>query len=133
MNLRFGSGEFDLAHCSDVLQHLPTAGEGAAALAEMGRVLGPGGLLIVRTNATPGLGEAHGDPDYPALSADNTRRAGSRCWPGNRALVPRQRSAITAGDGQTPSAGHEPRRTRSVQQHGPGFHVSRGYQDSIWR
>jgi SAM-dependent methyltransferase len=64
LGLPFGSAAFDLVNCADVLQHLPTATGGVEALSEIGRVLAPGGLLVVRTNATPGLGEAHGDAQY---------------------------------------------------------------------
>jgi SAM-dependent methyltransferase len=64
MDLPFGSGSFDLVHCADVLQHLPTAHGDADALREIARVLAPGGLLVVRTNATPGLGAADGDDTY---------------------------------------------------------------------
>lgn len=64
LDLPFRSSSFDLVHCADVLQHLPTAGGDAAALAECHRVLAARGLLLLRTNATPGLGEAVGDPNF---------------------------------------------------------------------
>jgi SAM-dependent methyltransferase len=62
--LPFRPASFELVHCADVLQHLPTLGGDATALAECARVLAPGGLLLLRTNATPGLGAAGDDPNY---------------------------------------------------------------------
>jgi len=53
----------DLAITLDVMQHLPLAGGDVAALAELRRVLKPGGHLFVRTNAQafPRTGD---DPAY---------------------------------------------------------------------
>jgi len=45
------SATADVVVSLDVLQHLPLAGGDATALAEMRRVLKPGGLLVLRTNA----------------------------------------------------------------------------------
>jgi SAM-dependent methyltransferase len=42
----FGAGEFDVAVAAEVLEHIP-AGDREASLAEMLRVLRPGGRLIV--------------------------------------------------------------------------------------
>lgn len=64
MQLPFRSGSFDAIHCADVLQHLPTADGDAAALVECHRVLTSGGLVLVRTNAAPGLGGAGDDPNF---------------------------------------------------------------------
>jgi SAM-dependent methyltransferase len=44
-------GSVDAVVSLDVLQHLPLGGGDARALAEMRRVLRPGGLLFIRTNA----------------------------------------------------------------------------------
>jgi ubiquinone/menaquinone biosynthesis C-methylase UbiE len=51
LSLPFESQVFDLVVTLDVLQHLPLDGGDATALAEFGRVLRPGGVLLVRTNA----------------------------------------------------------------------------------
>jgi SAM-dependent methyltransferase len=58
-DLPFGADSFDVATCLDVIQHLPEGGI-ASATRELARVLRPGGLAIVRTNAGRGgvdLGE----------------------------------------------------------------------------
>lgn len=47
------SSSVDLIVSQDVLQHLPLDGGDLAALAEMRRVLKPGGTLVLRTNAQP--------------------------------------------------------------------------------
>ena len=47
------SARADLIVSQDVLQHLPLDGGDVTALAEMRRVLKPGGVLILRTNAQP--------------------------------------------------------------------------------
>ncbi len=52
-NLPFRAGAFDVATCLDVIQHLPDGGIAAATI-ELARVLRPGGLAIVRTNAGSG-------------------------------------------------------------------------------
>ena len=44
-DLPFGDGEFDVVHCHAVLMHIPDT---AAALAEVRRVLKPGGLFAAR-------------------------------------------------------------------------------------
>lgn len=51
LHLPVQSGTIDLIVCQDVLQHLPLDGGDLAALAEMRRVLKPGGTLVLRTNA----------------------------------------------------------------------------------
>jgi len=48
--LPFRPGTFDLATCLDVVQHLPTDGPATAAM-EIARVLRPGGVAVVRSNA----------------------------------------------------------------------------------
>jgi len=57
LQLPFRSESFDLLVCQDVVQHLPTDGADVRALAEMRRVLRPGGLLLVRANSRLGLGQ----------------------------------------------------------------------------
>lgn len=55
LQLPFRPESFDLLICQDVLQHLPTDGSDVQALAEMYRVLRPGGLLLVRANSRLGM------------------------------------------------------------------------------
>lgn len=50
--LPFGSGAFDAIYCIEVLQHLPDTG---LALAEMARVLKPGGTLLIIDKNLVGL------------------------------------------------------------------------------
>jgi SAM-dependent methyltransferase len=45
--LPFADGEFDLVLCTQVIEHVPAAGRGAAELA---RVLRPGGTLVISTD-----------------------------------------------------------------------------------
>ncbi len=62
--LPFGAGCFDLVTCFDVLQHLPDGGDRLAA-SEIARVLRPGGLAVVRSNAAGfGPGRSAGGPSY---------------------------------------------------------------------
>jgi SAM-dependent methyltransferase len=56
--LPFATGRFDLATCFDVLYHQQVADE-AAVLAELWRVLRPGGLLLLRVPAYQWLQGAH--------------------------------------------------------------------------
>lgn len=49
--LPFPNAWADVIVCLDVLQHLPLEGGDRKALSEMRRVLRPGGVLLVRTNA----------------------------------------------------------------------------------
>jgi SAM-dependent methyltransferase len=50
LDLPFEDSSFDVVTCFDVLQHLPPGGDRRAA-AELRRVLGPGGVALVRANA----------------------------------------------------------------------------------
>jgi SAM-dependent methyltransferase len=50
MGLPFEEGSFDVATCLDVIQHLPR-GDVRQCLDELARVLRPGGVAVVRTNA----------------------------------------------------------------------------------
>ena len=49
--LPFGDGSVDLVITLDMVQHLPLQGGDLVALTEIRRVLRPGGLLLLRTNA----------------------------------------------------------------------------------
>jgi SAM-dependent methyltransferase len=60
LELPFPSGRFDVATCFDVLQHLPPGGD-LRALRELCRVLRPGGIALVRSNAA---GWSGGDEAY---------------------------------------------------------------------
>ncbi len=55
LDLPFPDASFDLVVCHDVIQHLT---DDVAGLREMGRVLRPGGALIVRTNTKLAIGRA---------------------------------------------------------------------------
>ncbi len=67
--LPFAPARFDLVVSTDVLQHL-TEPEERAALAEMCRVLRPGGRLLVRTNAIFGRRRVTQRDDWRLYSAD---------------------------------------------------------------
>jgi len=62
LDLPIPSASVDLVITLDVLQHLPLGGGDTRALAEMQRVLKPGGHLFVRTNAQA----------FPAVADDHT-------------------------------------------------------------
>jgi SAM-dependent methyltransferase len=62
--LEAAAGRFDLVYAISVLTHLPEE-QGEAWLAELRRVLRPGGLLLLTT---------HGDAHADALSAEERRR-----------------------------------------------------------
>lgn len=53
LDLPFARSSFDVVTCFDVLQHLPPGGDRRAA-AELFRVLGPGGVALIRSNARVG-------------------------------------------------------------------------------
>lgn len=75
--LPFADNAFDLVACVDVIQHLPLDGAEAAALTEMRRVLRPGGLMYIRTNAKHCIGEAaghHGDEHYHRYTREELER-----------------------------------------------------------
>src|SRR3954468_973887 len=50
-SLPVAASSFDLVLSLDVIQHLPRPGGDARALAEIARVLAPGGRLLLRTNS----------------------------------------------------------------------------------
>lgn len=63
LELPFAARSVDVVVTLDVIQHLPLGGGDRRALVEMRRVLRPGGLLLLRTNAqaTPHVPD---DPEY---------------------------------------------------------------------
>ncbi len=63
LSLPFPDGAFDLALSIDVLPHL-TPGEDQRAVDELGRVLAPGGLLVMRAAALRILHSRHSDFVY---------------------------------------------------------------------
>lgn len=81
-SLPFLDGTFDLALSLDVIQHLPRPGGDARAMAELARVLAPGGALLLRTNSACGY-PAIDAPDYHRYTLREVRalveQAGLRC------------------------------------------------------
>ena len=78
--LPFEAASFDLVVCNDVFQHVPES-QVAASVAELRRVLAPGGPLLVRTN---GARRALADrPDWRVYDAETLRavleQGGLRC------------------------------------------------------
>ena len=78
-SLEFGDGSFDVVHAHQVLQHLA---DPAAALAEMRRVLRPGGILAGRDSDYGAFVWAPADPDldrwlelYHQVTAHNRTQA----------------------------------------------------------
>jgi SAM-dependent methyltransferase len=64
VDLPFASESFDLVVCIDTLQHLSPAGADRKAVAELVRLLRPGGVLYLRTNSRWGHPPLRGaDPD----------------------------------------------------------------------
>lgn len=51
LSIPFASNYFDLVVSMDVLQHLPRPGGDQSAVAEISRILKPGGLFLLRTNS----------------------------------------------------------------------------------
>ncbi len=79
--LPFPSGRFSAAACLTVLHHIPSAALQDAALAEIGRVLRPGGVLVGTDGLdTPDRRRVHHDdifvPVDPGTLAGRLRRAG---------------------------------------------------------
>lgn len=120
MQLPFANARFDLVNCADVLQHLPTANGAAEALAEIARVLAPRGLVILRTNAAPGLGDTR-DSDYQRYRLNDleqqVRTAGLTVLRSTHVNVVPSILATLRGQGHAASHHAE---TSHVRQHGPG-------------
>ncbi|MDQ3898205.1 MAG: class I SAM-dependent methyltransferase [Actinomycetota bacterium] len=70
----YRDASFDLVVSMDVLQHLTTEAA-AAALAEMRRVLRPGGRLLVRTNAAFGRSHVEERDDWRLYRPESLREA----------------------------------------------------------
>ena len=96
MQLPFGTEAFDLVLSIDVLPHL-TRGEDQRAVSEFGRVLAPGGLLVLRTAALEMLRSRHSQYVYERQRFTKRRlmelaeRAGVRvlrCTYANSLLMP---------------------------------------------
>jgi SAM-dependent methyltransferase len=84
--LPFPDGSFDVVHAHQVLQHLS---DPVAALAEMGRVARPGGLVAVRDSDYAAFAWAPGDPlldRWLALYHDVTHRNGAQADAGRHLL-----------------------------------------------
>jgi SAM-dependent methyltransferase len=78
--LPFPSGVFDAIYCADVIQHLSRQ-QADDTLAEFGRVLRGGGLVLIRTAARRGLGaKKHRDTeDYQQWEPGKLRRGLEAC------------------------------------------------------
>jgi SAM-dependent methyltransferase len=63
LDIPLPTASVDLVITLDVLQHLPLGGGDITALAEIHRVLKPGGTLFIRTNAQS-YPPAHDDPEF---------------------------------------------------------------------
>ena len=72
-SLPFGDGSFDLALALDVIEHVP---DDIRALRELGRVLRPGGWLLVTVPALDALWSAHDEANghYRRYTVDELRR-----------------------------------------------------------
>jgi SAM-dependent methyltransferase len=96
LELPFSAGAFDLVLSMDVLPHLQR-GEDQQGISEMGRVLAPGGLLVIRTAALDILRSRHSEFVYERQRftkgrlVDMVERAGvrvRRCTYANSLLMP---------------------------------------------
>ena len=68
--LCFATGSFDVIICYHVLEHIPDDG---AAIAELARILKPGGLAFIQVPRSPGVAT---DEDPSATAEERTRRFG---------------------------------------------------------
>ena len=70
MKIPIGDDRIDVATCLDVLQHLPPGGD-RTALAELRRVVRPGGIVLIRGNGRGGwIGDGENTPyDLDALES----------------------------------------------------------------
>jgi SAM-dependent methyltransferase len=71
--LPFAPGRFDLVLSCDVIQHLPRPRGDVRALAEIARVLAPGGHLLLRTNSRCGYPDEEPELDYHRYTLDEVR------------------------------------------------------------
>ncbi len=97
--LPFASGVFDMAISLDVIVHLERGAE-AAAIAELARVLEPGGLLIVRVAALDALRSRHSEfaHERQRFTREQLRDAVAAAWiPGYFAALACQCAALAGG------------------------------------
>lgn len=74
LELPYGDSLFNLVTCFDVIQHLPRPEGDAKALREFRRVMKPGGLLLIRTNARRAVDEGEGnEDDYQRYTTESLR------------------------------------------------------------
>ncbi|HTK28154.1 MAG TPA: class I SAM-dependent methyltransferase [Vicinamibacterales bacterium] len=71
--LPFPGHRFHLVLSCDVIQHLPRPDGDVRALAEMARVLAPGGYLLLRTNSRCGYPDDEPEPDYHRYTREELR------------------------------------------------------------
>jgi SAM-dependent methyltransferase len=119
LNLPFGNAAFDLVLSIDVLPHL-IRGEDQRGMNELGRVLAPGGLLVVRTAALHLLRSRHSEFVYErqrftrSRLTELARHAGIsvlRCTYANSLLLPIALAKFRLWEPltrQAPSSGVEP-------------------------
>lgn len=91
--LPFEDDEFDAAHCNAVLMHVPGT---QAVLAEVKRVLKPGGLLSVRELNTP---SSFIEPDFGQLAAAWTTFSGLLSANGGHPGMGREIAGLLREDG----------------------------------
>ena len=119
LNLPFGNAAFDLVLSIDVLPHL-VRGQDQRGMHELGRVLAPGGLLVVRTAALHLLRSRHSEFVYErqrftrSRLTELARNAGIRvlrCTYANSLLLPIALAKFRLWEPltrQAPSSGVEP-------------------------
>lgn len=123
--LPFDDASFTLVVTGDVLQHVPES-EVEQSLAELRRVLRPGGTLLVRTNGARRLRRER--DDWRAYDRETLRRvleaAGFRCE--RLTYANTLLSLWAAATGKTP---HGP----SEERHGIPMEVPRGFRNELCR
>lgn len=129
--LPFGAGSFDVATCLDVIQHLPPGSHPAAAR-ELARVLKPGGVAIVRTNAgrdgvDPGrLRATFEDEGFRAVRSSRVNLVGSLAQEVRGRLRPGRHRAHPSGGGlPAPDRGGASRRIMAAISRAEAFAVGR--------
>lgn len=93
--LPFEDGWFDVAHCNAVLMHVPGT---QAVLAEVKRVLKPGGLVSVRELNTP---SSFIEPEFGQLDAAWTTFSGLLAANGGHPRMGREIAGVLREDGWT--------------------------------